>query len=240
MFGRFAFVPGVAGVDGNDGRPAAIEWQRGQANGTRDRAVNRGPSGTQAWLAGLFTGQSREAEAAAYERLHAGRTMEGREELGVTEIQVPQGVPFRHPDSNVMIEPAEGGRIRILDGEVLADRAAAINEQREYAKRLFSAMFVDDLTLARCTSDAFLRACSAGENGGLGTMPVTLRNAECRPSILNYLSPSMEQFQLGVAKASYLLQYHPHVKGRVITGGMPKTHAKQPRSGKSALEEAVA
>lgn len=207
--------------------------------GTRDRAVNKGPSGTDSLLRSLFTVGSRPAEAQAYERLHTGNGG-----FGVSTMTLHGQSVFPHPDTGFLVPTGAGGKVVVLDGEVLSDFATRQNEQREYLKKLFSSLFTSDEILEQCVSADFVDACKKNKPdaaGALGkAMPAELRGVSCLPSVLFFLPENSESWALGVAKAAWLLQNHPDMAGRLITGGMPRTHGTSQRSGRSALEEAVA
>jgi len=209
--------------------------------GTKDKAVWRGPGG-DSLLSFLFTQETRKAESAAYTRMHTG----AENVIGQSRFLLPgtKGIP--HPTSRRFVEAAnEQGEYIAQDGQMLHDASAFENERREYAKDLFRAWWVSDAILEHCTSKEFVAACARG--GGVDGMPDSLIATEARPSICLFYPEQSEAFALACAKASWLILHHPDAKGRLVVGGpsggqgdVPQTHSKAPRSGRSALADAVA
>lgn len=224
----------------------AAGW-RDLQTGQKDRAVNRGPAGTNPFLANQFTAASRRAELGAYERIHVGHDLAGNQSTGRSQFALPPGSVFTHPDNGVIVQPATDpttglSMFTALDGEFLKDQAQAENERREYFRSMFQLIFASDDILVQCTSRAFLADTAAGmpARGTLAGMPPDLVPACCTPSVLFFLPESSEAYAKGVSKASWMLLNHRDMKGVLVTGGKPDVAANHPRGGKSAIEEAVA
>lgn len=216
-----------------------------RVQGTEDRAKWQGPGGDRL-LAALFTGQTRLAEKAAYERLHTGN----QNAVGRSTFTVPGLAAIPHPESQVMIEPSDDkGTYIALDGDYLDDNSAQINARREYLRDLFRSFWTSDEVLKHCTSKEFLKACKKNADVPVGAGPgkadaaidLILQAAEASPDILLFYPEGSEQYSHGVAKAQWLLMHHNDAKGRMIVGrkGKAQTHSRAPRSAGSALADAV-